>query len=85
MNAGNCVFVRDTEGRHLTPCRPAQARRMLRDGKAAVFRRFPFTVILKEAKPEAVVKPLTVKIDPSAKGRGSLWWMRTDACCLPLN
>lgn len=70
MKPSNCVFVRDTAGRELTPCRPAQARRMLRDGKAAVFRCYPFSIILKEAKPEAVTKPLTVKIDPGAKVTG---------------
>ena len=66
----NVVFVLDTEKRPLTPCRPAQARRLLREGKAAVFRRFPFTLILKEARPDAVVKPLAVKIDPGAKTTG---------------
>ena len=66
----NVVFVLDTEKRPLTPCRPAQARRLLREGKAAVFRRFPFTLILKEARPDAIVKPLAVKIDPGAKTTG---------------
>jgi hypothetical protein len=28
------------------PCHPARARELLREGKAAVFRRFPFTIIL---------------------------------------
>lgn len=54
----------------MTPCRPAQARRMLRDGKAAVLRRFPFTLILKETKPAAVVKPLSAKIDPGSRVTG---------------
>lgn len=66
----NVVFVLDTEKRPLTPCRPAQARRLLREGKAAVFRRYPFTLILKEARPDAAVKPLTVKLDPGAKVTG---------------
>jgi len=66
----NCVFVLDSAKRPMTPCRPAQARRMLRDGKAAVFRRFPFTLILKETKPAAVVKPLTAKIDPGSRFTG---------------
>jgi len=43
---------------------------MLRDGKAAVYRRFPFTLILKRELPDAVVKPMTVKIDPGAKTTG---------------
>ena len=66
----NCVFVLDSAKRPMTPCRPAQARRMLRDGKAAVFRRFPFTLILKETKPAAVVKPLSAKIDPGSRFTG---------------
>lgn len=66
----NVVFVLDIEKRPLTPCRPAQARRLLREGKAAVIRRFPFTLILKEARPDAIVKPLSVKIDPGAKTTG---------------
>lgn len=66
----NVVFVLDAARRPLTPCRPAQARRMLRDGKAAVLRRYPFTLVLKEARPDASVKPLTVKIDPGAKVTG---------------
>jgi 5-methylcytosine-specific restriction endonuclease McrA len=66
----NCVFVLDTTLRALTPCRPAQARRLLRDGRAAVYRRYPFTVILKEAHPDAQVEPLHLKIDPGSKTSG---------------
>ncbi|MHB8409986.1 MAG: RNA-guided endonuclease IscB [Acidiferrobacterales bacterium] len=66
----NHVFVVDSARRPLTPCRPAQTRRMLRDGKAAVLRRFPFTLILKEEKPEAAGQPLTVKLDPGSKTTG---------------
>ena len=54
----NHVFVVDSTMRPLTPCRPVQARRMLRDEKATVALRSPFTIILKEEKPDAVVKPL---------------------------
>ena len=66
----NHVFVIDAAKRPLTPCRPAQARRLLRDGKAAAFRRFPFTIILKDEKPDAVVAPVTVKLDPGSKTTG---------------
>ncbi|MCP4112216.1 MAG: hypothetical protein GY749_42955 [Desulfobacteraceae bacterium] len=41
------VFVSDTDGKPLNPCRPSGARQLLKQGKAAVFRCFPFTVILK--------------------------------------
>jgi len=64
------VFVLDTYKRKLDPIHPAQARHLLRDKKAAVFRRFPFTVILKESKPDAVVSTLRLKIDPGAKTTG---------------
>ncbi len=57
------VFVLDTEKRPLNPIHSAQARQLLRNGKAAVFRRFPFTIILKESKPDAIVQPLRLKID----------------------
>jgi 5-methylcytosine-specific restriction endonuclease McrA len=66
----NCVFVLDTEKKPLTPCQPARARALLRDGKAAVYRTVPFTIILKVAMPDAVVKPITVKIDPGSKTTG---------------
>jgi hypothetical protein len=47
------VFVVDTDKRPLAPCHPARARRLLTQGKAAVWRRFPFTIILQRAIPGA--------------------------------
>jgi len=64
------VFVLDTNRRPLSPVRPAEARILLSTGKAAVLRRYPFTVILKEAKPEEAVVPVTIKIDPGSKTTG---------------
>lgn len=52
------------------PCTPARARLLLKQGKAAVLRRFPFVLILREARPEAVVQPLRLKIDPGSKVTG---------------
>ncbi|CAK0748805.1 HNH endonuclease [Gammaproteobacteria bacterium] len=66
----NHVFVMDTTHRPLSMCHPARARALLKAGKAAVFRSFPFTIILKEEKPEAVGKPLTAKTDPGSKTTG---------------
>ena len=66
----NRVFVLDTDKRPLEPCRPARARQMLDAGEAAVFRRFPFTIILKKAMPDAEVGPLTAKFDPGSKTTG---------------
>ncbi len=52
------------------PCTPARARLLLKQNKAAVFRGFPFTLILREAHPKAVVQPLRVKIDPGSRTSG---------------
>ncbi|MEC4882983.1 MAG: RNA-guided endonuclease IscB [Scytonema sp. PMC 1070.18] len=64
------VFVLDTEKRPLNPIHSAQARQLLRNRKAAIFRRFPFTIILKEAKPDTPVEPLRLKLDPGSKVTG---------------
>jgi len=64
------VFVLDTGKKPLTPCRPKRARIMLKQGKAAVFRMFPFTVILKYGIKDASPGPLRVKIDPGSKKTG---------------
>jgi 5-methylcytosine-specific restriction endonuclease McrA len=64
------VLVLDANRQPLMPCTPARARILLAQHKAAVLRRFPFTLILREAKPEAVVAPLRLKIDPGAKTTG---------------
>ncbi|NWH05584.1 RRXRR domain-containing protein [Desulfobacter latus] len=42
------VFVLDTNKKPQNPVHPAKARLLLTEGKAAVFRQFPFTIILKE-------------------------------------
>src|SRR5215469_3951913 len=64
------VFVVDANRRPLMPCRPARARRLLTQHQAAVLRRFPFTIILTTAKPEAEVVPLRLKIDPGSRATG---------------
>ncbi|MDP5339644.1 MAG: RNA-guided endonuclease IscB [Nodularia sp. (in: cyanobacteria)] len=64
------VFVLDTDKRPLDPIHPAQARQLLRNKKAAVFRCFPFTLILKESRPDSPVSSLRLKLDPGAKTTG---------------
>src|SRR5260370_5765584 len=64
------VFVVDTEYRPLTTLHPGEARRLLSAGKAAVWRRYPFTLILKRAVPEAAPEPLRMKLDPGSKMTG---------------
>jgi hypothetical protein len=57
----NFVFVLDTTKKPLNPVHPGQARRLLKQGKAAVFRRYPFTIILKEEVTE-IPKNIALKI-----------------------
>jgi 5-methylcytosine-specific restriction endonuclease McrA len=64
------VFVVDTEKRPLNPVHPGQARRLLRAGQAAVWRRYPFTIIVKQALPNVPVEPLRLKFDPGSKTTG---------------
>ncbi|PWT70177.1 MAG: HNH endonuclease [Chloroflexi bacterium] len=64
------VLVLDAQRRPLMPCRPARARLLLTQGKAAVLRRSPFLIILKESKPDAGVKPMRLKIDPGSQTTG---------------
>jgi hypothetical protein len=60
----------DTEKRPLSPCHPARARKLLTEGKAAVFRRYPFTIILKRVVTDAQADSLRLKIDPGSKTTG---------------
>ena len=64
------VFVIDTDKRPLDPIHSAQARQFLKNKKAAIFRQFPFTIILKESRPDSPVSPLRLKLDPGAKTTG---------------
>ncbi len=66
------VLLISTQKQPLDPIHPAVARQLLKNKKAAVFRRYPFTLILKESIPqlEATVHPLRLKIDPGANITG---------------
>jgi len=64
------VFVLATNKEPLHPVHPARARKLLSRGKAAVYRRSPFTIILKVAIHDPVVAELRVKIDPGSKTTG---------------
>src|SRR4028118_336875 len=65
----NFVFVLDTHKRPLNPIRPGMARKLLTTGKAAVFKRYPFTIILK-VEVTSYQEPITLKIDPGSKTSG---------------
>src|SRR5260221_5819261 len=64
------VFVLDTNKQPLPPVHAGWARILLTRGKAAVFRRYPFTIILKEALPAPQAQGLQLKIDPGSKVTG---------------
>jgi 5-methylcytosine-specific restriction endonuclease McrA len=64
------VFVLDTYEKPLNPVHPGRARILLSSGKAAVFRRYPFTIILKVEIVEPQVEPLRLKLDPGSKTTG---------------
>jgi 5-methylcytosine-specific restriction endonuclease McrA len=64
------VFVLDTDRQPLMPCPPARARILLRRGRATVFRRYPFTVILTRQISEPQTQVLRVKIDPGSRTTG---------------
>jgi 5-methylcytosine-specific restriction endonuclease McrA len=64
------VFVVDKDRRALAPCTPRRARLLLSECKAAVLRRYPFTIILKQAYSTASPRPLRLKLYPSSRTTG---------------
>ncbi len=64
------VFVLNKNLQPLDPCRPARARILLSTGKAKVYRRYPFTIILVEEISNPVTHEHQLKIDPGAKTTG---------------
>lgn len=63
------VFVVDTDKSPQAPIHPAEARKLLSAGKAAIWRHYPFTIILKEKRGEAPTTCM-VKIDPGSRTTG---------------
>ncbi len=64
------VFVVDQNRKPLDPVHPGRARFLLSAGHAAVLRRYPFTLILQDTKPDAEPQSLRVKLDPGSKTTG---------------
>jgi 5-methylcytosine-specific restriction endonuclease McrA len=64
------VFVVDTNRKPLNPVHPGYARYLLNAGKAAVLKKYPFTIILKYPVDTGEIQPLRVKIDPGSKTTG---------------
>ena len=64
------VFVLDTNKQPLNLVHPGWARKLLSSGRATVYKRYPFTIILEHAVQNAEVQPLRLKIDPGSKTTG---------------
>ena len=64
------VFVLDTHRQPLNPVHPGRARWLLNQRKAAVFKRYPFTIILMSPVELPQVQPLRIKLDPGSQTTG---------------
>lgn len=64
------VFVLDTYQHPLNPIHPGRARILLKQGRAAVLKRYPFTIILTMEITEPELQPLRIKLDPGSKTTG---------------
>jgi 5-methylcytosine-specific restriction endonuclease McrA len=65
------VLVLSSDKAPLDPCTPVRARLLLDAGKAAVFRRYPFTIILKgRTEADSTTSTYRVKIDPGSRVTG---------------
>ena len=64
------VFVVDANKQPLNPVHPGYARLLLKQGKAAVLRRYPFVLMLHAEVEMPQLEPLRVKLDPGSKTTG---------------
>ncbi|HEV8194227.1 MAG TPA: RNA-guided endonuclease IscB, partial [Ktedonobacterales bacterium] len=64
------VFVLDMQRRLLNPVHPGAARRLLTLGHAVVWRRYPFTIILKRPHSAPPTHSLRLKLDPGSRTTG---------------
>ena len=63
------VLVVGANREPLMPCHPARARMLLRQGRAAVLRRCPFTIVLKE-RSTGECQHIELKVGPGSKESG---------------
>ena len=64
------VFVLDTNRKPLAPCHPARARKLLKTGKAKVFKKYPFTIVLEKEVKEENQCQYRLKIDYGSRHTG---------------
>lgn len=60
------VFVLDKNKKPLMPCKPHRARKLLKKGRAAVYRTEPFTIILKYRE-GGDLQEIELKTDPGSR------------------
>ena len=65
------VYVLAADRTPLMPCIPVIARLLLKDGKAKVIRRTPFTIKLLARAEESYTQPLTLGVDTGSSVIGS--------------
>lgn len=65
----NFALVLNSNKQPQDPIRPGAARKLLNAGKAAVYRMYPFTIILK-SEVNQTPTPIVVKLDPGSKTTG---------------
>jgi 5-methylcytosine-specific restriction endonuclease McrA len=66
----NFVFLIDANKTPMNPIHPAHASELLKANKAAVFRYYPFTLIMNRVVENIITYPITLKIDPGSKTTG---------------
>ncbi len=79
----NIVYVVAPDRTPLMPCHPAIARLLLKEGKAKVVRRTPFTITLSEQPESTSTQPLTLGVDTGstmigsavADEQGTMWYL----------
>ena len=87
FNTSNRVLVLDKNKVPLMPCHPARARELLSEGKAVVYRRYPFTIILRD-RTGGDTQHIDIKIDPGTKYTGMAlvgWFKRGPRCIYGLH
>lgn len=77
----NRVFVLSNTKKPLMPCTPKRARKLLTAGNAAVYRRNPFTIILK-FREDGTLQPIEFKADPGSKTSGIALVARFERGCV---
>jgi len=63
------VLVLSSTKKPLMPCHPARARLFLKQRRAVVYRRFPFTILLKDRE-DGYLQSIECKLDPGSKETG---------------